>query len=137
MTFDYGSTGNNGNLLSQTIAGTGLSLTATQTYQYHQLNLLKSATEGTAWSRGFNFDQYGNGWVSAATGISASSATPQSQSAYDTSTNRMNGNGWDAAGNETSVGAAGYTYDAENRMTKSQLEMRFQLLRQHGGGLSV
>ena len=50
LTLGYGGGDNNGNLQSQTISGTGLAASATQTYQYHPLNQLKSADEGAAWS---------------------------------------------------------------------------------------
>jgi YD repeat-containing protein len=59
---DYGTTANNGNVLSQTIAGLGV----TQTYTYDGVNRISSAAEsgsGTAWSQTFSYgNQYGNLW---------------------------------------------------------------------------
>lgn len=73
LDFDYGTTSNNGNVLSQTITvptvGTSTGFTAEQTYTYDSLNRLKSATEnltptgGTStqtWKQTFNYDRYGN-----------------------------------------------------------------------------
>ena len=45
LDFDYGSTNNNGNVLSQTITVPGLAQPFIQTYTYDELNRLASATE--------------------------------------------------------------------------------------------
>jgi len=59
---------NNGNLLSQTIAGAGLTSAVTQTYAYDGANRIARATEGTCSPlQGFSYDTWGNGWVSSYT----------------------------------------------------------------------
>jgi RHS repeat-associated protein len=123
LAFDYGGTGNNGNLQSQTISGAGLPSNASQTYGYDRLDRLSSVSEASAWSRSFGYDQYGNGWVQqspAPTGIMPGGFTPQASTDYDTATNRDN-TPHDAAGNQTQSGGYGYTYDAENRLILSDL----------------
>jgi hypothetical protein len=53
LDYDYGTTANNGNLLTQTITIPGLTLT--QTYTYDELNRLATAREntGTSWKQKF------------------------------------------------------------------------------------
>jgi len=56
-------------------------------------------------------------WVSAATGITLSSLTPQSQAAFNQATNQLatSGYNYDNAGNVTTEpGSRSYVYDAEN-----------------------
>jgi len=73
LDYSYGTTANNGNVLSQTITvpsvGANNGFTAVQTYTYDELNRLTSATEdvtpsgGSAsqsWKQAFTFDRYGN-----------------------------------------------------------------------------
>jgi RHS repeat-associated protein len=68
LNFDYGTTQNNGNVLSQTITvptvGQNQGFTAVQTYSYDSLNRLKSATEtisgNQTWKQTFVYDRYGN-----------------------------------------------------------------------------
>ena len=58
-------TGNNGNLLSQTITMPGLSQ-LTQTYLYDHLNRLTQAQEtggGANWSQTYSYDAVGNRWI--------------------------------------------------------------------------
>jgi len=127
LVFDYGSTGNNGNLQSQTIYGTGLGSTLAQTYGYDRLDRLASVGEGSAWNRGFTYDQYGNGWVSSSsTTLQPGNFTPTAN-VYDPTTNRINPSlspvtmAWDNAGNQKADGGYQYTYDAENRVATSVL----------------
>ena len=129
---DYGSTGNNGNLLTQTIAGSGLGQAVIQSYGYEGLNRLASAREnlGTAtgtevWSRGFGYDAYANGWVSSAsTSLPTGSFAPTSSTWFN-STNRLVNSalpvGYDLSGNQNAVGGNGSTYDGENRMLTSTI----------------
>ena len=76
LTFDWGSaTQNNGNLKGQTIAAPGFS--QTQYYEYDATNRLKIAVEGapvpgsltcpatSSWCREYNYDHFGNRWVSS------------------------------------------------------------------------
>ncbi|HEX2268821.1 MAG TPA: hypothetical protein VHH35_04780, partial [Pyrinomonadaceae bacterium] len=60
LDYDYGTTANNGNLLTQTITIPGLTLT--QAYTYDELNRLATAREnsGTSWKQKFVYDRYGN-----------------------------------------------------------------------------
>jgi hypothetical protein len=59
LTYGYGTTANNGNVLSQAIA-IGPT-TMAQTYEYDELNRLKSVTEGSTWSQTYSYDRYGTG----------------------------------------------------------------------------
>jgi hypothetical protein len=73
LDYSYGTTANNGNVLSQTITvptvGANTGFTAVQTYNYDSLNRLKDATENItphggsqsqSWKQTFTFDRYGN-----------------------------------------------------------------------------
>lgn len=124
--FGYGTaSANNGNVRSQTIAAGGA--TFSQSYGYDSFNRLASASEGTAWSRGFGYDAFGNMWVNAYSGIGPDSFTPQTEAWYATDahgnkTNRFGATmsiGYDGAGAMTSIGAFGFTYDAEGRLATS------------------
>jgi hypothetical protein len=84
---------NNGNLLSQTMSGDGLSGAITQTYSYDGANRIASASEGScAPILQFSYDTWGNGWVS---GRTTSCYTPQPNTpvanVYDPNTNRSGG----------------------------------------------
>jgi RHS repeat-associated protein len=68
--YGYGTTANNGNVLSQTITvptvGTNTGFTAAQTYTYDSLNRIKDVKEHInnsqtpAWKQTFKYDRYGN-----------------------------------------------------------------------------
>ncbi len=58
LTFGYGTTSNNGNVLSQTINRPGI-LNVTQTYGYDGVNRLQSITEGPSLSRTFGYGSSG------------------------------------------------------------------------------
>jgi RHS repeat-associated protein len=119
-----GNTDNNGNVLEQVIK-IGTTVIGDQKYQYDRANRLSNSAEtfngGTlSWSRTFNYDTYGNMWVTNASGIGISNVTPQDVSSYDQMTNRFRNAGYDPSGNQTSDPVANgnqYVYDAENRMT--------------------
>ena len=123
LEFTYGTTNNknNGNLTKQII--TRPSLTAlTQTYTYDGANRLKTAAEsgaGTAWSRTYGYDVYGNRAVTANSGLPTSPLMPTATTNFSTSTNRLTLTGarYDNAGNLTAT-SLGDTlkYDAENRL---------------------
>lgn len=109
-------TGNNGNVLKQTINASGLILT--QNYCYDALNRLSSASEnsGANWSQSYGFDRWGNRWVSASPGFTLSGLTPTSSGAFNTANNRLFASGYDNAGNQTGDALSrSFTYDAENR----------------------
>ena len=123
LDFTYGTTNNknNGNLTKQII--TRPSLTAlTQTYTYDGANRLKTAAEsgaGTAWSRTYGYDVYGNRAVTANSGLPTSPLMPTATTNFSSSTNRLTLTGarYDDAGNLTAT-SLGDTlkYDAENRL---------------------
>ncbi len=126
MGFDYGTTANNGNVLSQTIGREGMSGTLTQYYRYDGANRLGLASEGgtapasangcpttAAWCRDYSYDAYGN---RAVTGVRGHTL-PAAVSAFSTATNRMTAGSYDGAGNLTSLTGVGRLgYDAENRL---------------------
>ena len=108
---------------SQTITAPGFSVT--QTYSYDQVNRLASATETAAsvqtWQQVYGYDVYGNRWVNASSYIPTPALTPQSQSAFNSSNNRLVsglGYNYDLVGNVTkdpTTAAGAMVYDAENR----------------------
>jgi RHS repeat-associated protein len=117
-------TDNNGNLRAIGISnGGGPGTTAIsfgEQFTYDALNRLHTATDSGGWARTFDYDRFGNMWVSAGTDVPAS--TPSTPSWIDAATNRLapvSGQlTYDAAGNLTAYYAgAGSTYDAENHMT--------------------
>jgi RHS repeat-associated protein len=107
--YTYGTTNNNGNVLTHTYSGGGLSYT--QTFGYDSLNRLTTSNEnGTNWSQTNAYDRYGNRWIDLGGG---------NQSLYfNTSNNRITGLSYDAAGNLLNDGTHSYTYDAENKIAK-------------------
>ena len=66
LSYDYGTTNNNGNLNSQTITvptiGQATGFTTTQSYTYDVFNRLETANEngGTSWKQKFTYDRFGN-----------------------------------------------------------------------------
>jgi RHS repeat-associated protein len=124
LDYGYGTTTNNGNVLSQTITiqAPGQNSTSfVQSYSYDQVNRLSSASEtsgGQTWSQQFGYDRFGNMWVSACTGITLSQLTPQGQGAFNAANNRLIASQYDEAGNQIADGLnRAFTYDAENRQT--------------------
>ncbi len=125
--FDYGTTANNGNVLSQTIGREGMSGTLTQYYRYDGANRLGLASEGgtaptgasgcptaAAWRRDY---AYGSRAVTGVRGHTLPAAAPSAVSAFSTMTNRMTAGSYDGAGNLTSLTGVGRLgYDAENRL---------------------
>jgi len=110
LAYSYGTTNNNGNVLSHTYGGGGLSYT--QAFGYDSVNRLTTANEnsGSNWSQTNAYDRYGNRWIDLGGG---------NQSLYfSTSTNRINGLSYDAAGNLLNDSSHSYTYDAENKIAK-------------------
>ena len=105
LNYNYGTTNNNGNVLSLTYSGGGLSYS--QTFSYDSFNRLATAQEngGSSWSQTNSYDVYGN------RSIVGSGVT------FNTN-NRMNGYSYDVAGNLLNDGSHGYTYDAENKIAK-------------------
>ena len=110
LAYNYGTTNNNGNVLTHTYSGGGLGYT--QTFGYDSLNRLTTANEnsGSSWSQTNGYDRYGNRWIDLGGG---------NQSLYlNTSNNRITGASYDSAGNLLNDGSHAYTYDAENKIAK-------------------
>jgi RHS repeat-associated protein len=103
ISYDYGTTQNNGNILKQTIQYQGLANPYIQNYQYDSLNRLVEAKETSnnqqTWKQNFDFDRYGNrtGFIQTV-GLLTTNTTPS----IDTATNRFStGQGYvyDLSGN--------------------------------------
>lgn len=116
LEYGYGTTANNGNVLSQKITVPGLAHPFEQTYAYDSLNRLASATETynstQTWTQVFGYDRYGNRNITSGTG--ATSLT------FNASNNRITSNGYtfDASGNTTAdPSGQTFVYDAENKQT--------------------
>jgi RHS repeat-associated protein len=120
--YSFGTTNNNGNVVSQTI--TRPSFWATQNYGYDALNRVNSVTEGTE-SRTFDYTPTGSMWVvGASANFAASSFTPRSSAWFDANNRLVNVGlsiSYDAAGNQTGIGGYSNTYNAENRLATSTL----------------
>lgn len=125
LDYGYGSTSNNGNVLTQRIVISS-SLDVTQTYTYDTLNRLSTASEGISWTQNYDYDRYGNRAVNpSSTLIPNASLTPRVLTDFSTTTNRitLSNFAYDAAGNLKSDPTAtpnppnGMIYDAENRQT--------------------
>ena len=129
LDYGYGTTTNNGNVMSQTItapmAGGG-NLVLNQTYTYDALNRLLSASEtgSPTWAQNYDYDRYGNRAVNpSSTLIPNPALTPTSLNNFSTATNRitLSGFGYDGAGNMTNDPTTlphppnGMLYDGENR----------------------
>jgi hypothetical protein len=72
--------GNTGNILTQTIAAPGLSLT--QSYIYDAVHRLTTAGEGSSsWSQSYGYDTGGNRWVSQNAGIHYLTHNPEIEAA--------------------------------------------------------
>ncbi len=127
------SSGNNGNVLAQTITIPGLQVT--QTYTYDSVNRLLSASEsggGSSWSEAYAYDdgnghQTANRYVNPNPGVrtglpNLTNETPTGP-AWFGSNNRITSAGWttDQAGNIQAVGgmARSFTWDAEDRQTSA------------------
>jgi YD repeat-containing protein len=125
LDYGYGTTNNNGNVLSQTI--TIGATVMSQSYGYDSLNRLASASEnsGASWSQTYDYDRYGNRAVRNTSYIPQPQLTPQSAfagdlSAFNGSNNKiaLAGFSYDAAGDlsaDPTTGANAMVYDAENR----------------------
>ena len=126
LTNEYEPSANNGNLKSQTIAPVNMK----QSYLYDARNRLGSASEqptgggAVTWSQSFGFDDFGNNWVSAQEGALPGGGPRPNQAAWyqmaGTSgtvvNNRIAGEQYDGAGNQTSLGALTAEYDGAGRM---------------------
>jgi YD repeat-containing protein len=142
----YCGTGNNGNLLSQTISFPSLSgvpaLNLTQSYSYgDNLNRLTRIEEGTVRAlQTYNYDGNGNRSVSfnASALPTLGLETPTSSSWFGSS-NRINSWSYDGNGNVTGVGGMlrSFTYDAENRQVSATIGSATATYVYDGNGLRV
>lgn len=137
LNYDYG-TSNNGNLLRQVITvptiGTATGFTATQNYQYDELNRLTGAQEingtssgwqssGTLWQQIVTYDRYGNRAIDT---TNTTSAMIGPNPVVSSSTNRITPRTspveyyeYDAGGNmKKGQGGEVFTYDGENRLAQ-------------------
>ena len=109
LAYSYGTASNNGNILSISYSGGGLSYT--QSFGYDALNRLTTSQEtngGTSWSQTNGYDRYGNRWVDLGGG---------NQSLYFTAgSNRITGSSYDSAGNLLNDGSHAYTFSGENKI---------------------
>src|SRR5688572_17165451 len=143
LDFTYGTTANNGNVLSQTITvpsvGATSGFTAVQTYSYDSLNRLQQAYERPdgwtesnctsdptkCWKQTFTFDRYGNRRFDESNTTMPSSFSNQALTnpTISTTNNRINSTGYsfDDAGNTTrDASDRKFTYDAENKQVKEE-----------------
>jgi len=136
LNYSYGSTANNGNVLSQTITVPGLTHSFVQTYTYDSLNRLDDANEtynGTqTWRQDFTYDRYGNRnfnetnttTIPKNCGGAVCTAdryiyNPGINSANNNRMNSGQGYTYDPAGNTlTDANGQIYIYDAENKQTE-------------------
>lgn len=133
LSYNYGTTDNNGNVKSQTItvpvAGTA-GFTATQTYQYDPLNRLMTATEmngsSLSWKQTYSYDRFGNRRLSYnnnGTTLPDVSLAYSQEAIYNPqvsgASNRLVGYTYDEAGNlTTDAQGRTFAYDAENRQIR-------------------
>ena len=113
--YDYGTTNNNGNILSQTITAPGFNVT--QSYSYNDpMNRLTGISESSGWSQTYGYDRYGN----RNAGTSTSPYMPLLVPTISQTNNRFTAASYayDNAGNLTQWPTApgSSVYDAENKM---------------------
>ena len=135
LNFDYGTTANNGNVLSQTITTpsethgntTYPAFVAAQVYNYDSLNRLKSAEETSptqpGWKQTFLYDRFGNRNFDTANGntttLPLGCATAVCNPQVDPATNKLIGYVFDNAGNtKTDANGQMFVYDAENKQVE-------------------
>ena len=95
----------------------------TQFYRYDAVNRLSSAGDSGGYYRTFGYDAYGNRSVRSSTGVPWSGLTPSSSGGvnpFNPGSNQINAGGYDAAGNQTSLGSLQISYDADSRQTATQ-----------------
>lgn len=114
--YGYGTTANNGTVMSQKITVPGVSYAFEQAYTYDSLNRIASATEtynnSQLWTQVFGYDRYGNRNINSGTG--ATSLT------FDASNNRISTSGYtyDSNGNTTAdPSGKSFVYNGENKQT--------------------
>ena len=125
LNYDFGTTNNNGNVLSQTATVPSIN-PLTQTYTYDSLNRLKSAVEtqnsSQTFKQTFTYDRYGNRQFDAAnTTTLGSCPANECNPAFDANTNRITSAGYtyDLAGNIiTDAQGRQFTFNGDNKQTQ-------------------
>ncbi len=125
LSYDYGTTNNNGNVLSQTITvptfGINAGFTAVQNYAYDSLNRLTQATEtisgNQSWKQTFGYDRFGN--RTALQEFEGTTQTNNQTPQIDATNNRFttaSGFVYDLSGNviTDNLGRT-FNYDSENK----------------------
>jgi RHS repeat-associated protein len=121
LEFDYGTTANNGNMLSQKIT-VGASI-INQSYGYDQLNRLTQVQESVntvnRWTQNYGYDRFGNRTSLSNSGSEGGLLPAQTTPPVNSLTNRLLSITYDQAGNPLSDGppSNSYSYDADNRLT--------------------
>jgi RHS repeat-associated protein len=111
---------NNGNVMYAGIVTPSLNLL--QSFGCDGIDRLTASSEAGSWTRHYGYDQYGNGWVTANSGVPPSASTPQAASNYNPQNQLLiDGAAYDAAGNQTAIAGLLHTHDAENRLLTSTL----------------
>ncbi len=88
-----------------------------ESFSYDGVNRLASATDSGGWSRSFQYDTFGNMYVSANSGVPLAGNTPTAN--VFNAKNQINGTNYDLAGNQTVVNGDTLGYDAENRQSSA------------------
>jgi YD repeat-containing protein len=104
LEFDYGTTANNGNMLSQKIT-VGASV-INQSYGYDQLNRLTQVQESVntvnRWTQNYGYDRFGNRTSLSNSGSESGLLPAQTTPAVNSLTNRLQSISYDQAGNPLS-----------------------------------
>jgi RHS repeat-associated protein len=121
LDYAYGTSNNNGNVLSQQIV-VGAVLDVTQTYEYDELNRLQKAEEKLSgqtptsqWKQSFSYDRFGNRKFDAGQTMPASVLGASLD--FSAASNRISSASYDydSAGNvKQEPDGKSYTYDGEN-----------------------
>jgi RHS repeat-associated protein len=121
---------NNGNLTNQQVTTSIPGWHVGQWYAYDTLNRINytiehandpSGSPSSLWWELFNYDQFGNMWLSSPTGdLPSQPLMPSAQTFFNASTNQLNSVSYDAAGNQTVFGSFTLAYDAEGRQISAQ-----------------
>jgi RHS repeat-associated protein len=127
LDYSYGTTENNGNVMSHSITVPGLTHSFLQAYSYDSLNRIANAIETNnstqTWKQTFTYDRYGNRRFDEANTTMPTSFTNQALTnpTISTSNNRLISTGWeyDPSGNTTGdPNGRQFIYDAENKQVK-------------------
>jgi RHS repeat-associated protein len=122
LEFGYGTTNNNGNVLTQkiTIGGTIID----QAYSYDGLNRIWTAQESqnsvSKWTQTYGYDRFANRTSLVNSGSQAALLPTQSTPTVNSATNRLQGFTYDNSGNVKGDGTGNsFTYDADDRQLTS------------------